>query len=331
MQKNKKIIECVPNFCVGQDKEVIEKISASIEHVNGVTLKCVDTGFYANRTVITFLGEVEPMIEAAYNSIQTALELIDMRNHLGTHPRFGAVDVFPFVALAGIEENELVDIVNKFAERIATEFEVPIYLYEKSQTQAYRKDLAKIRKGEYEGLENKINDPKWMPDFHSHFNPKSGAIAMGVRDILVAFNINLNTKDVEIAKRIAEDIRHSGKIVNSERIRGLCEGVKAIGWYIQDFDKVQVSMNIVDYHLSPIHKVFQTCMDLADKYNVGVTGSELIGCVPKECLVEAGYDISKIYSFSKDDAINVAIMDMDLNEVKPFDKIKNVIDLDKLY
>jgi glutamate formiminotransferase / formiminotetrahydrofolate cyclodeaminase len=311
----KKIIECVPNFCVGQNKDIIDKIAASIERVNGVTLKCVDTGFFANRTVFTFLGELEPMLEAAHNSTQTALENIDMRNHQGTHPRFGAVDVFPFVAIAGIEEKELVQIVNKFAEQIATDFQVPIYLYEKSQSQAYRKDLAKIRKGEYEGLELKINDPKWIPDYYPHSNPKSGAIAMGVRDVLVAFNINLDTKNVEIAEKIAEDIRHSGKIVEGKRVPGLCEGIKAIGWHIQDFDKVQVSMNIVDTVKTPVHIAFETCQKLAEKYGVKVTGAELIGCIPKQCLIEA----ENYFKSNPEEYMN-------FNEVKSFDLDKNVID-----
>lgn len=318
----RKIIECVPNFCVGQDQVVIEKIAQAIEKINGVELKCIDTGFYANRSVYTFLGEIEPMMEAAYNSIQTAIEQIDMRLHTGTHPRFGAVDVFPFVAISGIEEQELIERVELFAERIAKDFQVPIYLYEKSQSEIYRKDLAKIRKGEYEGLEAKINDPKWIPDFYPHFNPISGGIAMGVRNILVAFNINLNTDDVEIAKRIAEEIRYSGKIVNGpprRRIHGLCEGVKAIGWYIRDFDKVQVSMNIVDIEKSPVHKVFEICKKLAESYNVRVTGSELIGCIPKHCLTAAeNYFDANPISF------------MNLNEVKSFDLEKNVIDFEGL-
>lgn len=313
----KKIIECIPNFCVGQNPEIIKKIGESISRIDGVSLKCIDTGYSANRSVFTFLGEIEPMMEAAYNSIKSATELIDMRSHTGTHPRMGAVDVFPFVAISGISNEELIPIVYQFAEKISKEFDLPIYLYEKSQTENYRKDLAKIRKGAYEGLEMKMTDPKWQPDFCSIFNSKLGATAMGVRDVLVAFNVNLKTKDVELAKRIAEDIRFSGKIVHGQRIRGVCKGVKAIGWYIPDFDRVQVSMNIVNTDLSPVHQVFEICQRLAIEYGTEVTGSELIGCIPKHCLNEAE-------AYFQGNPIHI----MNLTEIKPFDLDKNVINFE---
>jgi len=324
----KKIIECIPNFCVGQDQKIINKIGKSIQSVKDVTLKCIDTGYYANRSVYTFIGELEPMFEAAYQSIKTAVELIDMRFHQGTHPRFGAIDVFPFVAVHGISTEELVPKVNQFAESIAAEFHIPTYLYEKSQEKDYRKNLAKIRKGEYEGLSSKIANPKWTPDFYPYFNEKTGAMTMGVRNILVAFNLNLETKDVEIAKRIAEDIRFSGKIINGNRIHGLCEGIKAIGWYIRDFDKVQVSMNIVDTTKTPVHIAFDTCQKIAKKYNTSITGAELIGCIPKKSLLEAGRFFSNNQLNNESELIEKAVNTMNLNEVKLFDLDKNVIDFE---
>lgn len=328
---SKKIIECVPNFCVGQNQEIISKIGNAISKVKRVELKCIDTGYAANRSVYTFWGEMESMFEAAYNSIKVALELIDMREHKGTHPRFGAVDVFPFVGIKNVPDEELVSSVNLLAKKISDDFKVPIYLYEKSAKSPERKDLAKIRKGEYEGLKEKINSLFWTPDFYPYFNEKSGAMAMGVRDVLVAFNVNLDTKNVEIAKRIAEKIRHSGKIMVDEngikkRVHGLCSGVKAIGWYIRDFDKVQVSMNIVDVKKTPVHLAYKTCMDIAHQYGVNITGSELIGCIPRISLIEAGKYFAHHQSINQSYE-SFAVEYMNMNEVKPFDMTKNVIDL----
>jgi glutamate formiminotransferase / formiminotetrahydrofolate cyclodeaminase len=319
-----RIIECVPNFCVGQDQEVILEIRKAIQNIKGVTLKCIDTGYYANRSVFTFLGDIDPMLEAAYQSIKAASECIDMRTHQGAHPRFGAIDVFPFVSIAGITDQELVPIVAEFAKNVANDFKIPTYLYEKNASTLYRKDLSKIRKGEYEGLETKMKDKQWLPDHYQNFNPKTGGMAIGVRNVLVAFNVNLETKDVVIAKNIAEEIRASGKIKWNEkgekyRAYGLCKGVKAIGWYIRDFDKVQVSMNIFDTTLTPVHEAFETCVQLAKKQNTRITGAELIGCIPKHCLNEADTYFIEKYQLSASIAMN-------LNELKPFDLDKNVID-----
>lgn len=319
-----RIIECIPNFCVGQDQEVILKIRQAILSIKGVTLKCVDTGYYANRSVYTFLGDIAPMFEAAYQSIQSASEYIDMRTHQGTHPRFGAIDVFPFVSIAGITDQELVPIVAEFAKKVANDFKIPTYFYEKNASSSYRKDLAKIRKGEYEGLKDKMKDEQWLPDHYPNFNPKTGGMAIGVRNVLVAFNVNLETKDVGIAKKIAEEIRASGKIKQNKkgekyREKGLCKGVKAIGWYIRDFDKVQVSMNIFDTTLTPVQDAFETCVELAKQQNTRVTGAELIGCIPKHCLDEADTYFIEKYQLPASIAMN-------LNELKPFDLDKNVID-----
>lgn len=326
----KPTIECVPNFCEGQNTKTLDAIRNAIESVSGIEFKCIDTGYYAHRSVYTFLGNESNIFDAAYASIQAAIAYIDMRQHHGTHPRFGAVDVFPFVALDTSIEADLKIMVREFAEKIALDFSIPTYLYEKSQHLPYRRDLAKIRKGEYEGLESKIQNSRWTPDFYPYFSPISGGMAMGVRNLLVAFNVNLDTKDVEIAKCIAEDIRYSGKwiIHNGERqhIQGICEGVKAIGWYIRDFEKVQVSMNIVDIHKTPVHIAYEACKQLARKYNVHVTGSELIGCIPRRCMEDAGKyyaqeDISKDY-------IQIAIEAMNMEEVKPFSRDKNMIEVE---
>ena len=315
-----RIIECIPNFCVGQDQEVISNIQKAILKVRGVTLKCIDTGYYANRSVFTFLGDIDPMFEAAYQSIKSATESIDMRTHKGTHPRFGAIDVFPFVSIAGITDQELVPMVDEFAKKAAHEFKIPTYFYEKNASALHRKDLAKIRKGEYEGLEEKMKEEQWLPDHYPYFNPRTGGMTIGVRNVLVAFNVNLETKDVTIA----EEIRASGKIKRNEkgekyRENGLCKGVKAIGWHIRDFDKVQVSMNIFDTSLTPVHEAFETCVQLAKKHNTRVTGAELIGCIPKHCLDEANN-----YFIEKHKLLAEIVMN--LNEVKPFDLDKNVID-----
>lgn len=325
-----KIVECIPNFCVGQDQETIERIADSIRRVDGIILKCVDTGFYANRSVFTFLGPIEAILEAAEASIDIAVKHIDMRLHHGEHPRFGAVDVFPFVALDGISSSELNQYVNKLATKLAAKHEIPTYLYEQSATRPQMTSLADIRRGEYEGLETKMNQKEWTPDFYPYFNPRTGGMVMGVRSILVAFNVNLDTKDVIIARKIAADLRESGRKVKRGQeyinIPGRCAGVRAIGWYIRDFDKVQVSMNIIDYHKTSVHEAFETCNELANKYGVYVTGSELIGCIPKKCLIAAG----KFYAQSDDitnmKAIQIAVDHLHLNEVKPFDLDKNLID-----
>lgn len=330
--ESKKIIECVPNFCEGQNQRTIDEIRNAIESQAGIEFKCVDTGYYANRSVYTFLGPISSMFEAAYKSIEVAVRYIDMRAHHGAHPRFGAVDVFPFVAIRQITQAELIPIVEEFAEKVAIDFKIPTYLYEKSAKRPQTRNLANIRKGEYEGLEVKMKSIEWQPDFYPHFNAKTGGMAMGVRDLLVAFNINLDTKDVEIAKKIAADIRFSGKLENGVRVPGLCQGIKALGWYIQDFDKVQVSMNIVDINKTPVHVAFETCRKLAEKYGVKVTGSELIGCIPRHCLLEAG-EYQKSMEKSQNDDLTERILQkgidfLNLNEVKAFNNVKNIIELD---
>lgn len=331
-----KIIECIPNFSEGQNQSTIQAIALAIKSVNNVTLKCIDTGFYANRTVYTFLGEMEAVLEAAYRAIKVAHDTIDMRTHHGTHPRFGAIDVCPFVALEEGFEDILILEVTKLAECVASEFNINTFLYEKSTHINYRKNLAAIRKGEYEGLSEKIKLEKWKPDFGgSIFQPKMGGMAIGVRDILVAFNVNLDTKDVLMAKKIAKEIRYSGVVVtneNGEKIRthGICPGVKALGWYIKDYDMVQVSMNIVDYTKTPIHIAFKTIVLLAKKYNINVLGAELIGCIPRQCLIDAGkyfFEEEKIEtkSISDSNLIEKAIDCLGLESVKPFDVVKNVL------
>lgn len=326
-----KNIECVPNFCEGRDQKVIDEIRNAIESQSGVEFKCVDTGYYAHRSVYTFLGDEQCIFQAAYKSIEKASQLIDMRNHHGAHPRFGAIDVFPFVALNSLPQSILIPQVEEFAAKVAQDFKIPIYLYEKSAKRTQTKNLADIRRGEYEGLEEKMKSSEWEPDFYPHFNPKSGGMAMGVRDLLVAFNVNLDTNEIRIAKKIAADIRYSGKIVNGDRVHGKCDGVKAIGWYIKDFDKVQVSMNIVDISKTPVHVAYESCQRLAETYGVRVTGSELIGCIPKQCLIEAGK-----YFLAKEDAkhrggaadyLDLGVKSLNLNEVKPFDFARNTIEL----
>ncbi len=327
-----KIIECIPNFCEGQNSKTIELIADAIASVSGITLKCVDSGYYANRSVYTLYGNEVAIFEAAYRAIEKATEWIDMRMHKGMHPRLGAVDVFPFVALKGITNEELNPMVEEFAQKVSTDFSIPTYLYEKSAKQMHRQNLANVRKGEYEGLECKIQDKNWIPDFYPYYNAKTGAMVMGVRNILVAFNVNLATNDLNIAKQIAGDIRISGKWTIDEygkkmKIQGLCEGVKAIGWFIKDFEKVQVSMNLVDLSKTSVYEAFETCKKLAESYNTLVTGSELIGCIPKSSLIHTGNCYHQGFGgLNENDLIVTAVNKLNLNDVKEFNFTKNVID-----
>ncbi len=331
----KKTIECVPNFSEGRDLGVINKICKSISSVKGIELLNVDTGFDANRTVITFIGTPESIAEAVFNSVETAAGLIDMRNHKGTHPRIGAVDVFPFVPVKGVDDSEAVEITKTLGEKIAKELEIPVYLYEKSQELQSRKNLADIRKGEYEGLENKIKLPEWKPDFgKAEYNRKSGATVMGVRNFLIAYNINLDTDNVQIAKEIASVIRTSGKKIingaNSTLINspGLLKECKAIGWYIPEFKRAQVSVNLTDYNVTGMHDVMEAVRLQAESKGIRVTGSELVGMVPSDAIIESGkYYLKKsgIKCFSVETAINAAVENLGLNDLSAFQPEKRIL------
>jgi glutamate formiminotransferase/formiminotetrahydrofolate cyclodeaminase len=343
--KVKRIIECVPNFSEGRDLSIIKAIENSISAVEGAKLLNVDPGNSTNRTVITFAGEPEAVIEAAFRAIKTACQLIDMSKHKGEHPRMGATDVCPLIPISGISMEETVFFAKKLAERVGNELKVPVYLYEAASTTDYRKNLADIRSGEYEGFEEKMKNPEWHPDFGpKQFNKKSGATVIGARDFLIAYNVNLNTKSVKLANEVAFDIRENGrplkdlntnKILKNEkgdilRAEGTCKSVKAIGWYIDEYKQAQVSMNLTNMHLTPLHIAFEECRKAADKYGLVTTGSELVGLVPKSALIDAGkYFLNKqkrSAGLSEEELIEVAIQSLGLSALNQFDPQTRIIE-----
>ena len=343
----KKIIECVPNFSEGRDMAVIEKITDEIKKVDGVKLLDVDPGKATNRTVVTFVGEPDSVVEAAFNAIKKAAELIDMSKHRGEHPRMGATDVCPLIPVSGVTMEETVQYARKLAKRVGEELGIPVYLYEEAATTPERRNLAVIRAGEYEGLEKKLQDPKWIPDFGpAKFNPKTGATVIGARDFLVAYNINLNTTSTRRANAVAFDIREkgrvkregdplTGKIVRDKdgkpvRIPGALKHVKAIGWFIEEYGIAQVSVNLTNINETPLHRVFEEAEKSANKRGMRVTGSELVGLVPKKVLLEAGKHFlekqQRSTGIPEEDIIFIAVKSLGLDDLAPFDPKKKVIE-----
>jgi len=343
----KQLIECVPNFSEGRDMNIIKQITDEIESVEGVKLLDVDPGKATNRTVVTFVGEPEPVIEAAYLAIKKAGEIIDMSKHSGEHPRMGATDVCPLIPIANISMDELVKYAHKLAERAGRNLGIPFYMYEAAATKKDRKNLATIRAGEYEGLPEKLKDPNWKPDYGpAQFNPRSGATVIGARDFLIAYNVNLNTTSVRRANSVAFDIREKGRvkrkgnpitgtIVNDKkgeplRTKGTCKGVKAIGWYIEEYGIAQISMNITNISLTSLHKAFEETRKSANKRGIRVTGSELVGLVPLKVMLDAGkYFLKKqkrSVGISEQELIRIAIKSMGLDELGTFDPQKKIIE-----
>jgi len=343
----KKIIECVPNFSEGRDMGIIKQITDVIESVEGVKLLDIDPGKDTNRTVVTFVGSPEVVSEAAFRSVKKASEIIDMSKHHGAHPRMGATDVCPFVPVSGITMEETVKYARKVAERIGNELGIPVYCYENAAYTPQRRNLANCRSGEYEGLTKKLSDPAWKPDFGPCvFNERAGATAIGARDFLVAFNVNLNTTSTRRANAIAYEIREkgrpkregdpvNGKITvdeNGEKIMipGSLKSVKAIGWYIEEYGITQISMNLTDISVTPVHIAFDEVCRKADARGVRVTGSELVGLIPLKSLLDAGrYFLSKQHrsgGASDDELIKIAIRSMGLNDIHPFIPEEKVIE-----
>lgn len=332
----KQLIECVPNISEGQDTEKIKLITDVVETVEGVKLLDVDPGKATNRTVITFVGEPEKVIEAAFLLIKKASELIDMTKHSGEHPRMGATDVCPLVPVAGISMQETADYARKLGKRVGEELGIPVYLYEAAAASPQRKNLSNIRAGEYEGLAQKIVKPEWKPDFGpAEFNSRSGATVIGARNFLIAYNVNLNTTSTRRANAIAFDIREAGrKIKNEKGIEivqpGSCKGVKAIGWFIEEYGIAQVSINITDVSLSPVHKVFEECCKSAEKRGLRVTGSELVGLIPLNSLLDAGKHFLKKQQrstgISEKEIIKIAVKSLGLDDLKPFVPEERVIE-----
>ncbi|HLG19459.1 MAG TPA: glutamate formimidoyltransferase [Bdellovibrionota bacterium] len=331
----KKIVECVPNFSEGGDSSVLNAISAEISMVPDVVLLDVDPGKATNRAVFTFVGPPNSVAEAAFRAIQRAADLIDMRKHRGEHPRMGATDVCPFVPVSNVTMEECVEIARKVGERVGRELKIPVYLYEKAASKPNRRSLANIREGEYEGLEKKLADPEWSPDFGpAEFKARSGATAVGAREFLIAYNVNLNTRDKKLAHEIALRIRETGRTqkTNGEKIHvpGLLPGVRAVGWTIAEYGCAQVSINLLDYHVTPPHIAFETCREEAKKLGLRVTGSELVGLIPKEALLMAGrYYLDKqgkSPGLPESELAHIAIRSLGLSELSPFDVRQKVIE-----
>jgi len=343
----KQLIECVPNFSEGRNMDIIKQITDEIESVDGIKLLDVDPGAATNRTVVTLVGEPEPVMEAAIKGMKKAKELIDMTKHTGAHPRFGATDVCPLVPVSNITMKETVEYAHQLAERAGKELNYPIYCYESAALKPERKNLAYVRSGEYEALKKKLQQEEWKPDFGpATFVPETGATAISARNFLVAFNVNLNTTSTRRANAIAFDVRErgrvkreghpiTGKVVldqNGKKVMtpGSLKSVKAIGWFIEEYGIAQISMNLTDISITSVHKAYDEVFEKALARGIRVTGSELVGVIPLNAMLEAGkYFLRKqgrSLGISNDELIKIAIKSMGLDDLKPFDPKKNIIE-----
>lgn len=345
--ENKKLIECVPNFSEGRDMSIIKQITDVIESVDGVRLIDVDPGKATNRTVVTIVGTPDEVCEAAFRAAKKASEIIDMSKHSGAHPRFGATDVCPLVPVANITMEEVVVYARKLAKRIGDELQIPVYCYEYAATEDKRRNLANCRSGEYEGLPKKLQDSEWKPDFGpAKFYPKTGAIAVGARNFLIAYNVNLNTTSTRRANAVAFDIREkgrpvrvgnqvTGKIALDEKgkeiwMPGSLNACKAIGWFIEEYGIAQVSINLTDITITPMHIAFEESSKKAMERGLRVTGSELVGVVPLQAMLDAGkYFLNKQQrstGISEREIIKIAIKSMGLDELAPFNPDKKIVE-----
>ncbi|MFT5724827.1 MAG: glutamate formiminotransferase/formiminotetrahydrofolate cyclodeaminase [Bacteroidia bacterium] len=343
----KKLIECVPNFSEGRDLAVVNQITAAIEAVDGVTMLDVDPGNATNRTVVTFVGEPEAVMEGAFQGIVMASKLIDMSKHSGEHARMGATDVCPMIPVSNITLEETAVYATQLAKRVGESTDIPVYLYGAAQKESYRNDLSIIRGGEYEGFFTKIKEPKWKPDFgQTEMNTFSGATVIGARDFLIAYNVNLNTTSTRIANRIAFDVReagrvkrtgntYSGPIAKDEhgeaiRIPGTCKAVKAVGWFIEEYGVAQISANLTNYHITSVHTFFDAVEKSAIERGVRVTGSELVGLVPLKAMLDAGKHYltkqERSIGISEREIIHIAVKSLGLDELGPFDPDKKIIE-----
>ena len=341
------LLECVPNFSEGRDLNIIKQITDEVESVEGVRLLNVDPGKATNRTVVTFVGEPKSVIEAAFLAIKKAGELIDMSKHTGEHPRMGATDVCPLIPISNISMEETAEYARRLAERVGTELQIPAYLYECAQADKKRSNLSVIRAGEYEGFFKKIKQPEWRPDFGpAEFDAKRGATVIGARDFLIAYNVNLNTTSTRRANSIAFDVREAGrvmregdpitgKIINDKSgkpisIPGSLKAVKAIGWYIEEYGIAQISMNLTNIEVTPVHKAFdEVCIKAAER-GIRVTGSELVGLIPLKSMLDAGkYFLAKQQrstGVSEKELVRIAIKSMGLDELSPFKPEERIIE-----
>jgi len=338
------LIECVPNFSEGRNRAVIDAIADAIRAVEGALLLDVDPGAATNRTVVTFLGPPEAVEEAAFRAIATAARLIDMSRHTGEHARMGATDVCPFVPVQGATMADCVEIARRVGRRVGEELDIPIYLYEHAATREDRRSLADIRKGEYEALPEKLKKEEFAPDFGpARFNARSGATVIGAREFLIAYNVNLNTRDRKLAKKIALELREKGKILRDEEgnpVRdpdgaivwepGRFSDVRGVGWYIEEFGRAQVSFNLTNPRKSPVHEVFDACCEEAAKLGLRVTGSELVGLIPLDAVLAAGEHYLRRQGATtgvpEREKIHAAVLSLGLDELGPFDPHKKVLE-----
>ena len=352
LKKMEKLIECVPNFSEGKDLNKINNIVNKMSSIGQVTILDVDPGADTNRTVVTMVGSPNAIADAIFKGIKCASEILDMSHHIGTHPRMGATDVCPFIPISGVTDDECIEISKQVGERVGKELDIPVYLYEKSATNSKREKLPDIRKGEYEGLAEKLTHTEWKPDYGpDKVHIKAGATVMGCRDFLIAYNINLNTRDTRIATDIAFELREAGRskripnpisknLLDGEIVRhddgrpvkvpGMFKDVKGIGWYVEDFNRAQISINFNNYKLSTIHDVFDEACKLAAMRGVRVTGSELVGLIPLDAILMAGTHYLKKQNRSIGvpikDIIECAIQSLGLNDVTLFDANEKIID-----
>jgi len=348
----KKLVECVPNFSEGRDKDVIHSIVKSMQLVENVKVLDVDSGKDTNRTVVTIVGDPMAVLQSAFIGIKTASELIDMNKHQGTHPRIGATDVCPIIPVSEVSDEECINLTKILGKRVGEELKIPIYLYEKSAQYKNRTKLPIIRSGEYEGLAKKLSDPEWKPDFGpSVMHPQAGATVIGCRDFLIAYNINLNTKDTRLATDIAFELRELGRskripnpnsknLLDGEIVRhndgkpvkvpGMFKDVKAIGWYVDDFKRAQISINFNNYKKSTIHDVYDKACMLAEERGIRVTGSELVGLIPLDAIISAGKHYlqkqNRSIGVPVSDIIECAVQSLGLNDVTPFINNEKIID-----
>lgn len=345
-----RLIECVPNFSEGRDMNVIKQITDEIGKVDGVKLLDVDPGATTNRTVVTFVGEPEAVVEAAFQAVKKAQELIDMRAHKGDHPRFGATDVCPLVPVSGITMEETAEYARILAARIGEELSIPVYCYENAASEEKRRNLANCREGEYEGLDEKLSNPDWKPDFGpTEFNgsvARSGATAVGARDFLIAVNFNLNTTSTRRANSVAFDVREKGRVKregnpitgkpvvdeNGEQLRipGTLKGTKAIGWFIEEYGIAQVSMNITNLAQTPLHVAFDEVSEKAHARGIRVTGLEIVGLVPRSAIIDAGKHYlakqRRSLGIAESEIVKIAIKSMGLDDLKPFVPDEKIIE-----
>jgi len=339
-----KIVECVPNFSEGRDLKIIDQITDTIKSVRGAFLLDVDPGADTNRTVVTFVGEPEAAIEAAFQAIKKASEIIDMSKHKGAHARMGATDVCPFVPVSGVTMDDCVEYAHRLGKRVGEELGIPIYFYEYAATKPEWQNLAEVRKGEYEALPQKMKDPYWKPDFGPQkFNAKTGATAISAREFLIAYNINLNSRDKKKAHDLALSIREKGrlkrdknnKIVkdndgNKLRQSGLFTHCKAVGWFIDEYNRAQISINLTNYKITPPHLVLEKVRELAKEKGIQVTGSELVGLIPKEAILVAGKyylkQMGESAGIPEKMIIETAVQSMGLDDLGEFDINEKVIE-----